>query len=244
MMHKRLWIGLLTALLLLGPARAETIVVASTGDGAPAPGTRLDEGRAISLPAGARLTLLSQSGIMQVIEGPFDGVPVVAGDARPDDAFEENWSAVVALVGFPDAQSDVMGATRRTRGEFHVPPGLWHVSVDSSGPRCTAPGPVHLWRRAAEQGATLSARSAAGRLIDVAWPAGDPVFALPSQFAKPGRLVVTVDGEMRVLSLAVAPADLPSSPSGEVLSWLLSQDCQRQALTLIRRVHEGLSITE
>jgi hypothetical protein len=228
------------ALILMGAARAETIIVAAT-DGAPLPpGSRLEPGQMIALADGERLTLLSQSGALQVIKGPFEGVPALDGDAPPDGAKDDHLSAVAALVGFPDARSDVMGATRRTDGAFTVPPGIWHVSVDSAGPRCIAPGAVRLWRRAADAEATISVRSAAGRLSDVTWPAGDAVFALPEEFATPGRLVVSVDGDLRDLTLAVAPDGLASAPAGQVLSWLMDNKCQRQALTLIQRVHAGL----
>lgn len=240
MINRTLWTSLVMTLMLMGAARAETIVVAAT-EGAPLPpGSRLEPGQMIALADGERLTFLSRSGALQVIKGPFDGVPVADGDAPAEGASDKQLSAVAALVGFPDARSDVMGATRQTDGAFTVPPGIWHVSVDSAGPRCIAPGEVRLWRRAADTSATISVRSAAGRLTDVAWPADEAVFALPADFAAPGRLVVSVDGDLRDLTLAVAPDDLASAPAGEVLSWLMDNECQRQALTLIQRVHAGL----
>jgi len=239
MNHNSLWTSLVVALMLMGAARAETVVVAASGGTTLSPGTRLDPAQVISLPEGARLTLLSQTGALRVIDGPFDGAAVTQAEAGSDGAADEQWSAVLALVGDPDARSDVMGASRETDGAFIVPPGVWQISVDSSGPRCTVPGTVMLWRRAADQRATISVRSAIGRLTDVTWPADEPVLALPPEFAAPGRVVVSVDGDLRELTLAVAPDDLASAPAGQVLSWLMSEKCQRQALTLIQRVHDG-----
>lgn len=244
LLPKALGAGLVVALVMIGAARAETVVVAATGDTALPPGTKLDPGQMISLPEGARLTLLTQSGIMEVIDGPFEGVPDLDAGARSDGTVDAQWSAALALVGFPESRSDVMGASRSTDGAFRVPPSIWHISIDSAGPRCTRPGTVQLWRQEAERDSTVSVRSEVGRLTDVDWPAGEPILALPAEFAAPGRMIVSVDGDLRDLTLAVAPDDLVTQPPGQVLSWLLSHECKRQALTLIERVHAGLGVTE
>jgi len=238
------WLACIVFLgLIIGPARAETIIVAATGNAGFEPGTRLQDGHAISLPEGARITLLAQDGAMQVIDGPFSGAPSLSEDAAAA-APEAGWSAVLALVGDPDARSDVMGASRKTDGEFLVPPGTWHVSVDSSGPRCSAGGEVMLWRKDALGAATVSVRSGAGRLTDLSWPPGEQVLSLPEAFAETGRMMVSVGGELRDLDLAIAPAKVSAGAPGEVLAWLLDRKCQRQALTLIERVHAGLSVSD
>jgi len=238
------WLAFVLVLgLIIGPARAETIIVAATDNAGFAPGTRLAAGHAISVPEGARITLLSQSGAMQVIDGPFSGNPSSEGgetEAAPD----AGWSAVLALVGDPDARSDVMGASRKTDGEFLVPPGIWHVSVDSSGPRCSAAGEVTLWRKDARTASDVSVRNGAGRLTDLNWAEGDQVLSLPASFAQPGRMIVSVGGELRDLELAVAPEHVATGSPGQVLAWLLDRKCQRQALTLIERVHAGLGVSD
>ncbi|GGB34229.1 hypothetical protein GCM10011316_02910 [Roseibium aquae] len=226
--------------LFLGVAHAETIVVAASGNAGLEPGTRLDESVAISLPAGARITVLSRSGAMQVLDGPYSGFPAGQAESDPGRTAEPRWSAVLALVGDPDARSNVMGASRKTDGDFIVPPGIWHVSVDSSGPRCTEPENVVLWRRDAARAEAVSVRSAAGRLTDIDWPAGDQTLTLPSPFALDGRMMVSVGGDLRDLELAVAPVDVAGGAPGAILGWLVDRKCKRQALTLIERVHAGI----
>lgn len=243
-MAKRLWICLSALAMMLLPAHAEIVVVAVSGTDEIAPGTRLVTGQAINLPEGAKLTLLSQSGEMQVLEGPYSGEPAANNEASTQKSDAAGWSAVLALVGDPDARSDVMGASRVTDGAFMVPPSIWHVSVDSSGPRCTLPDTVALWRRDAGQGTDISIRSSAGRLTDVVWPAKVHVFSLPNEFAADGRLMVSIDGELRDLALIVAPEDLRRAGPGAVFMWLMEHKCQRQALALIERVHAGLSLTD
>ncbi|WP_306147549.1 MULTISPECIES: hypothetical protein [unclassified Roseibium] len=243
-MAKRLWICLSVLAMMLLPARAEIIVVAVSGTDEIAPGTRLASGQSISLPEGARLTLLSQAGEMQVLEGPYSGEPTAKNGTSTQNTDAASWSAVLALVGDPDARSDVMGASRVTDGAFMVPPSIWHISVDSSGPRCTLPDTVALWRRDAGQGTDVSIRSSAGRLTDVVWPAKEHMFSLPNEFAADGRLMVSIDSELRELTLIVAPEDLRQAGPGAVFTWLMEHKCQRQALALIERVHAGLSLTD
>ncbi len=243
-MAKRLWICLAALAMMLLPTHAEIVVVAVSGTDDIAPGTRLASGQSINLPEGAKLTLLSQGGEMQVLEGPYSGEPAANNEASTQKTDAAGWSAVLALVGDPDARSDVMGASRVTDGAFMVPPSIWHVSVDSSGPRCTLPDTVALWRRDAGQGTDISIRSSAGRLTDVVWPAKEHVFSLPNEFAADGRLMVSIDGELRDLALIVAPEDLRQAGPGAVFTWLMEHKCQRQALALIERVHAGLNLTD
>lgn len=241
-MLNTLWICLMSVVLLAGSAHAETVIVAATGAGDLAPGTRIAPGQQVSLAEGARLTLLSQGGEMQVINGPYEGAPVTADAAEAPEKKTGGWSAVLVLVGDPDARSDVMGTSRKTDGTFLTPPGVWHLSIDSAGPRCTAAGKALLWRRNAEQETTLSVRSEAGRLTDLPFPVGAHVLPLPENFAAHGKLVVSIDGTLRDLDLAVAPRELRGAAPGKVLSWLMDNKCSRQALVLIERVHAGLEV--
>lgn len=243
-MLKTLSICLMSVLLLAGSAHGETVVVAATGAGDLAPGTIIEPGQQVSLVEGARLTLLSQGGDMQVIKGPYAGTPVTADAAKVPANRPRGWTAVVALVGDPDARSDVMGTSREADGAFEIPPDIWHLSIDSAGPRCTEAGKALLWRRNSEKETVLSVRSRAGRLTDLAFPADAHVLPLPEDFAADGRLVVSVDGTLRDLEIAVAPEELDGASPGKVLSWLMEMKCSRQALVLIERVHAGLSVGE
>lgn len=241
-MLKILSICLMSALLLAGNAHAETIVVAVNGAGDLVPGTRIAPGQRVALGEGARLTLLSRGGDMQMIEGPYDDVPVATEMAEVPARKDSGWSAVIALVGDPDARSDVMGTSRKTDGAFLIPPGVWHLSIDSAGPRCTQAGKALLWRRSADREISLSVRSEAGRLTDLALPAGTHVLPLPADFAADGKLVVSIDGTLRDLEIAVAPQELEDAAPGQVFSWLMDNKCSRQALVLIERVHAGLGV--
>ncbi len=243
-MPRKTWSYLLFAVMLNGAAQAETIVVAATGAGDLVPGSHIEEGQSLSLPDGARLTLLTQDGEMKVIMGPYEGAPISGAPKVSEKDKDADWSAVLALIGDPDARSDILGASRATDGALLAPPSIWHVSIDSSGPRCIGPEQVSLWRRRSGQEKTVSVRSSAGRLTDLSWPKNAQELQLPGEFAINGKLVVSIDGDLRDLTLTVAPKPLLASSPGAVFSWLMENKCQRQALTLIERVHAGLGVAD
>ncbi len=222
------------------PAAADMIVVAASGDTKVAPGSEITASTALSLPEGARITVLSKDGTMQVIDGPFDGTLGKTEKAPANES--EDWAAVKSFLGDPDARSNVLGASRSVDAELPVPPSIWHVSVDSSGPRCIRSQELVLSRKDATSNAVVSVRSAAGRLTDVAWKAGETGLRLPDEFADDGRMVVRLGEDMRELYIIKRPDDLTGAAPGVMLGWLIDESCKRQAAALISHVHQGVAL--
>lgn len=239
-------LGLIIAIVLgcfASPAMSQMVVIATSGDAGLHPGDRLDPAMRITLPEGARITLLTKTGIMRVIDGPYLGTLGSQDDIQRDVPAVTQWDAIKTFIGDPDARSDVVGAMRTAKGDLLVPPSIWHVSVDSSGPRCTPFSKLVLWRRKAALAPTVSVRGEAGRLTDLVWAKGENTLALPKAFAaKDGPLIVSLNGNLRELSIKVLPQTLEDAAPGALLGWLVDNKCSRQALALIARVHAKAAI--
>ena len=228
---------------LVNQAHAEMIVVAVTGTDKFMPGEELDPSGVIELSDGARITVLSKSGEMQVLQGPVSGLLLSNLRQAGLDQTMDQWNAVKTILGQPDARSEVFGASRNIDGETPPTPGVWHVSVDSSGPRCTKPSKLTLWRRNVDKSLSISIRNASGNLKDITWEKGQDILPLPNTFPlADGKMVVGIEGELRDLELHVAPASIKEDRAGTLLGWLIEKKCSRQASALIEHVHMDLNI--
>ncbi|WP_349358131.1 hypothetical protein [Stappia sp.] len=238
-----LTLGLAICALTPSPARAADFVVAAAS-AVPetyAPGTELTADATLDLPAGARLTLIARDGRMITLTGPHQGPAATPGDgAAPGTPRGGLLSGLKGLLAGETARSSVLGAARADAGDLPPPPGLWHMSADSSGPRCARPESFLLWRREAAHAVSVTLRSDNARHADLVWPAGDNDLALPRDtLAGDGRLLVSLDGTMRDFQVALRPADLAGAAPGALLAWMIDKGCNRQALALIARVHAG-----
>lgn len=240
-------LSLITALVLgflASPAMAEIIVVATSGDVGLQAGQKLDPADQISLQQGARITILSKTGAMRVIDGPYSG-PVDAQDEAPKSGTAvAQWDAVKTFLGDPDARTEVVGASRSAKVDLLASPSsIWDVSVDSSGPRCTRASGLVLWRKNPTLPLTVSVRGPGVRVTDLDWPKGDNALSLPETFApEDGRMVVSLDGNLRELSVKVLPKELENAAPGQLLVWLVDNKCARQAQALIAHVHARTEI--
>ena len=243
-MHR---LGLIAALILglfVSPALAEMVVVATSGDAGLHAGQKLDPAVQISLQQGARVTVLSKTGAMRVIDGPYTG-PIGAEEETPKTgAVVAQWDAVKTFLGDPDARSEVVGAWRSARNDALVPPtSIWDVSVDSSGPRCTRASGLVLWRKKATLPLTVSVRGPGVRVTDLDWPKGENSLPLPESYsAEDGTMIVSLDGNLRELSIKVLPEAMENAAPGQLLGWLVDNRCTRQALSLIAHVHARADI--
>ncbi len=245
-MRRTLRMAIVIGLLVTGTGVAcadEFVVVAASGETGLRPGASISGNEMLTLATGSRITLLSRSGALQVIDGPFSGVPAETGPVAEGALPEGKWNTLKTLIGDPDARSDVMGASRNLDTAYALPPRIWTVNVDSSGPRCSPQSGIVLSRRAAEKQVEVSARSSQSRATDLIWQQGETELSLPPGFAvEDGRLVVSLDGKVREIELKVRPDRLEGAAPGALLTWLLDQKCNRQALTLIERVQSNATI--
>ncbi len=238
---------LLALLIALSPAAAAAenlVIIAATdaGDGLQ-PGAMVATGTPLKLPAGTRLTLLSQSGAVVHLDGPFTG-PVQLNDGNASGK-PKPWSATLSAI--TDAVSkkvdrtNVVGSSR----DVDTPTGdphsdAWLLAVDSSGHRCLRPGGADLWRREADGQVKMDLRSKTARETGLVWPAGESRMKLPQKFVADGTLVVMkIDTQPRRFNIHVLPEAIADTQWGGVLNWMIASDCTRQAALLIDALHSG-----
>lgn len=221
----------------VAPALAEMIVAAASGDSTFHPGDRIAEGTRLQLPEGARLTFLFKSGEMKVITGPFEGH--ITDDA-PARAPIGTWETIKSFLGAAEQKSEVLGASRKADGSMPDQPGIWLVSIDSSGERCTRQDTLTFWRRDAGEQLPVALRNGAARASDLTWPAASHTFTAPASFPViEGPLALSAGSTLRKFDIKVLPKDLEGAAPGALLGWLLDSNCTRQATALISRVHAG-----
>lgn len=220
-------------------AKAELIVIEVSGTEAFSPGDKIDTSSAIVLPENARLTILSKSGEMQVLVGPHSAK--VEQSTSGEVAAFDQWDAVTSIFGQSDKRTETFGASRNLDGDIPPTPGVWDVSIDSSGPRCSTSGSLVFWRRNSDKTERVSVRTADTKLNDVVWEKGLEGLDVTSLIAPAnGRMIVGIGAQLRELELHVFPGPVKTIKQGVLLGWLLEKGCNRQARALIDLVHNGL----
>ncbi len=231
-------LAMLACLTAVAPgARASEVLVvidaAGTGTDLQ-PGTTVKLDDAVSLPAGARLSLLNQEGRLVLVKGPFDGAlssVIAAAKAKASDA-----GVMEKIAGLMEGKDSVVafGASRAlgTAPTAPVPhPAL--ISVVASGPRCIVATSPQLWRSDASAAASLTLTGPDGKTVNLDWPAGKDRIAMPAALMIDHASVkATLDGNEVNLNLNMPPPSVRNI--SEILAWLAERQCNGQAAALLK----------
>lgn len=214
------------------PAAAGQMVVIEVSGVDLAPGQMIDGATRLELPAGAKVTLVSESGAVSVIEGPYSGAP---GKAAAGDADSGLVASLAQLVGGKPAQSAALGVMRAAKSE--PLPSAWVVDLRRSGSQCVKAGdkPV-LWRSVNTKAATLSLRGLPkGGKAKVKFTAGTDRVDWPDAVAikDGGQYLARLSGNATAskIVLRLIPADLPTDPHRA--AWMADMGCTVQAKALL-----------
>lgn len=230
-------LALIVGFLLAGPAAraAELLVVIdATNAGADLqPGQMVGLEDAISLPAGARLSLLNRQGRMVLVKGPFDAPLSQAVQAAGDAADPGVMQKIGDLMKGDDSIVSFGAARAIATREHVIPPSATLISVMADGQRCLISRKPQLWRSDAKATARLTLTGPGGRKETLQWPAGADRIALPPAFIA-DRSIVTADmGSSEVtITLNLLPADKRNL--AQILAWLGERHCLGQAAALVK----------
>lgn len=237
-------LAVLTLFIWNSAARAagEFVVIASSADGELfQPGSVLGSKQAIKLPAGSKMTVLSESGTVITLEGPYSGT-LSSKKPENDGAKTGKRSSTIAkiakFVTRDSEKSNVIGASRGIYIPDSVKQDVWLMAVDSSGHRCVRSNDAIMWRRNARDAIKIDLRSKSAKRTGLLWQDGKETMPLPSEFIEDGILIIMkIDKQPRRFNLHVLPDAIEEKHWGKILLWMIENSCSRQSNILIDALH-------
>lgn len=237
-MTKSLTSTLLACLISFGPPAAadaaELLILGSTESNLPEGGL-IDSAATLSIAAGAKLTLVDESGRKITLKGPFTGVPAAAEPPAEDGFGSRMLMALSRLIVGPAPDPSQVGAIR---GAGAASSELWQINVSMTGDHCLrADMPPTLWRPRANDAATLSIKRPGQGWVRTEWSAGQASLGWPGGVAlvDDATYLVRLGSGIAVNRVVVhiLPADLPTD--FHRVAWMTEKGCLRQARSLLRR---------
>jgi hypothetical protein len=218
-------------LLTAAPVRANELVVLEAKGVELAPGAKVDGTAKLTLPAGARLTLVAADGRTIRLRGPYEDAPAPAtqvAQANMGDALRN----LMNQRGAGTAQLGVV----RAAGEGVDLPDPWVVDVARSGTRCLpADTSAVLWGPSFADATEIKIEPA-----DRSWRARGNWPAGQDRLALPGNIPIS-DGTSYQVELGGNPAAIvvyriPAALIDPVAqtAWMLEKGCEDQARALAR----------
>ncbi|AZO08477.1 MULTISPECIES: hypothetical protein [unclassified Mesorhizobium] len=201
----------------------------------------------INVPAGTVVTLLGEDGSVNPISGP--GAFVVTEDRLVPDGSERaadgqagpsSLALIAGLLTNERKRSESIGSARAIPNHSQ-PRGLddpWAISIEESAPGCIRNGEVVLTRQAVGDSAVLSVRVGHGEPLNgLVWNADRLTFSLPDPIpAEVKSIVVETNKTSALIEIKMFPENAVLENPLEVLGWMVSSGCKRQALAFVRQL--------
>ncbi|MCP5368862.1 MAG: hypothetical protein H6907_18300 [Hyphomicrobiales bacterium] len=224
---------LLATLALAAPpgARAADFVIIDSTDSALAAGAVVSGGATLTVAAGAKVVLISDSGERKEVSGPFSGSLDGGGGGGGGKAGVA--SALSQLIAGRSASTNFVGATRSATAS--APDSPYAIEPARADDHCAPPGGApDLQRKPSRKSMKISLKHVASKAeANVKWPPGVAVIPWPGE-------VPLVDGDTYVAKIGRKSAKfvLHRVPEGLVSDahravWMAEHGCEVQARMLI-----------
>lgn len=222
-------------LSLIGPSNAGNgLIVISAVHSAIEKGAVIEPTQAINLKSGESLKLLSSSGGIIQLQGPYDGT-IKFQPKTGDSSIIDSVSELVKKSKSTDFTLAVFRNLSVVAPSYR--PDIWGVDIRKSGKYCLRQNqPVHLWWPQATQGALIILTDTTrSRSIEVEWTDRKNYTAWPQKLPVNRSVIYSAkDSQGRILSefkLQMMPDDL----AGEMaqIAWMSDQGCSKQAVRLL-----------
>jgi len=201
----------------------------------------------INVPAGTVVTLLGEDGSVNPISGP--AAFVVTEDALMPDSSQRaadkqagpsNLALIASFLANERQRTESIGSARTIidRSKSSGLDDPWAISIDESAPGCIRNGEVVLARQGMGESAVFSVRLGDGEPLNgLVWSAGKPTYSLPGLIPTNVKsLVVETNKTSTLIEIKVFPKNAVLENPLEVLGWMVSSGCKRQALALVRQL--------
>jgi hypothetical protein len=215
--------------LFIGASPAAQFVVVEARGIAWRPGRTIDADKPLHLVEGQHVTLVSDSGAVLKLDGPFDK-PLASSQAAGIDVA----ATLAGLTTEHRARFGDVGTTRAPVKE--ALPDPWVLDASSGGPVCLREGePPTFWRPSAAT-ATSFAIMPADRSWKARseWAAGADRLSLRSDIAVHGgaSYFVALGGVESAIAVNTVPASLSNDRMR--VAWMAAKGCEAQAEALLR----------
>lgn len=230
--------GLFVSVLVLagiGGAKAADLVVIKSNVQALAKGAVIDDAKPISVGAGQSVSLVSSTGAVVTITGPFEGAPSQrAGGGGTGDG--RLVASLATLLQGHGADSSQLGATRA--GEAEVPDDPFHVNITRSSDHCVPAGTaLKLWRPTAaksERG-KLKSLETGGLQKEFTWAAGEMLADWPAGVPLKDGAAYLITSADRATPARIIVHLIPATAGSGVAqaAWMAENGCNDQAMSVI-----------
>ena len=242
--------GLLVLVLSLflavaGAAKAASLVVIESDIPGIDVGRMIDAGASLTVPAGGRVVLVSESGRTLTLTGPFSGVP-----ADPGGTVSSGSSLVSALSNLLQTggtQTSSLGTMKGMDETGAITENPWAIDAERDATHCLlGDGVVTLWRANENEAVVLRLEAeVSGQRADVTWPAGKVEIDWPTglplvdgagytvsvetggDIRGSGGVVMLGGGFGNRILVRLVPADLPTD--AHRIAWMAENGCRQQA---------------
>ncbi|MEI6557849.1 MAG: hypothetical protein WCO00_05525 [Rhodospirillaceae bacterium] len=222
-------ITILTGVLPAPAARADLVVIRGSG-GAPETGRVLAAGAALTLPAGASVTLLGQDGRILTLAGPYNGNPETGGGGKGTETAA--LAAVARLLTAGGADSGTLGVSRG--GSDRNPYAIDH----RGGLHCQAADRAPVFaRQGAGHEARLRITSAAGNEAEAVFAEGAGSAPWPAGLLfDDGAYALRTEGQTTPARLTVRRAPAEARDVVALTAWMAVHGCAAQARAILARL--------
>jgi hypothetical protein len=222
-------------LILNGPLGAENgLVVISSAHSTIKKGAIIKSTQTIELQSGESLKLLSSTGGIIQVQGPYSGAIAFESKAS-DGSVLKSVSELVKNSKSTDFTLAIFRNSSVTTPTYR--PDIWGIDIRKSGKYCLRPNlPIYLWWPQALPGDLITLTDTTNsQSIELEWPEWKKYTAWPEILSVDDRVIYSVRNTEVALftefKIQLLPTDLKDDM--EQIAWMSDHDCKKQAIRLL-----------
>jgi len=229
-------IAFLLATIYSTEINARQLVVIDSTNSTFTMGQVLDSTKPIDLGQNTKLTLITDSGQVIRLIGPFSKVPYIKNDASSSSSGTRLIQLLLRLVGPENRDQSSVGGLRSRIKVAELPMSYtWAIDFKRSGDHCVLSTETRFWRTKSRKSEEFSLRPLPNGLkITANWPEKTELLKWPVTvpIIDGSKYKIKVSGiPTRIIILHVAPSQFITPVHG--IAWMVEQGCINQARSLL-----------